>query len=106
LRDRAGIVFVGSFRHLPNVDALEFFCSDIVPLLDDELLDRHPITVVGDGFDERAPAAARRTQGLQRFWWPPTVEPYFEKARVAVVPLRYGAGTKRKVLQSLLLGTP
>ena len=32
-RDRQGIVFVGSFHHLPNVDALEYFCHDILPLL-------------------------------------------------------------------------
>jgi glycosyltransferase involved in cell wall biosynthesis len=106
LRDRAGIVFVGSFRHLPNVDALDFFSSDIVPLLDGDLLERHPISVVGDGLDERAPAAARRTRGLHLVGWTPALEPYIERARVSVVPLRYGAGTKRKVLQSLLLGTP
>ena len=37
--------------------------------------------------------------------WVPSVLPYLHQARVSVVPLQYGAGTKRKLLQSLLVGT-
>ena len=43
LPERAGILFVGSFRHAPNLDALEYLCGEIVPLLDDSLLEPHPI---------------------------------------------------------------
>ena len=38
--------------------------------------------------------------------WVPSLIPYLDQVRVALVPLRYGAGTKRKLLQSLMLGTP
>jgi lipopolysaccharide biosynthesis protein/glycosyltransferase involved in cell wall biosynthesis len=106
LRDRAGIIFVGSFSHLPNVDALEYFCADIAPLLDRSLLERHPLSIVGAGLDEGAPPAARRMQHAQLIGWTPSLTPYIEGARVSVVPLRYGAGTKRKVLQALMVGTP
>jgi lipopolysaccharide biosynthesis protein/glycosyltransferase involved in cell wall biosynthesis len=106
LPDRAGIVFVGSFRHLPNVDALDYFCTDIVPLLDRSLLEQHPISVVGAGLEEEAPQAARRLRHVRLIGWTPSLMPYLEAARISVVPLRYGAGTKRKVLQSLMVGTP
>jgi lipopolysaccharide biosynthesis protein/glycosyltransferase involved in cell wall biosynthesis len=106
LRDRSGIVFVGSFRHLPNLDALEHFCSDILPLLDESLLERHPISIVGDGLDEAAPSALRDHPHVRLVGWAPAVTPYLERARVSVVPLRYGAGTKRKVIQALMAGTP
>ena len=106
LRDRTGIIFVGSFRHLPNVDALEYFCADIAPLLDRSLLERHPVSIVGAGLEEEAPPAARRLQHAQLIGWTPSLTPYIEGARVSVVPLRYGAGTKRKVLQALMVGTP
>jgi Glycosyl transferases group 1 len=38
--------------------------------------------------------------------WVPSVLPYLHHTRVMVVPLQYGAGTKRKLVQSLLAGTP
>jgi lipopolysaccharide biosynthesis protein/glycosyltransferase involved in cell wall biosynthesis len=106
LANRAGIVFVGSFRHLPNVDALEYFCADIVPLLDESLLSRHPISIVGDGLDETAMTIPRDLPHVNLVGWTPKLLPYFEHARVSVVPLRYGAGTKQKVIQALMAGTP
>src|SRR4029453_5063755 len=38
--------------------------------------------------------------------WVPSVVPYLEHARLTVLPLRYGAGTKRKLLQTLAISTP
>ncbi len=106
LRQRTGIVFVGSFRHLPNVDALRFFCDDVLPLLDSSLLERHPVSIVGDGLEEAVPAELRELEHLRLVGWTPSLLPYLEQARVSIVPLRYGAGTKRKVIQSLMVGTP
>ena len=36
----------------------------------------------------------------------PSVRPYLERARLSVVPLRYGAGVKGKVIQSMMACTP
>ena len=36
----------------------------------------------------------------------PTLTPYYERARVVLVPLRYGAGTKQKVIQALMANVP
>ena len=36
----------------------------------------------------------------------PSVQPYVDRARLAVVPLLHGAGVKRKVIQSMMGGTP
>ena len=38
--------------------------------------------------------------------WVPSVLPYLNRARVTVIPLLYGAGTKRKLIQALMAGTP
>ena len=38
--------------------------------------------------------------------WVPSLTPYYERARVVLVPLRYGAGTKRKVIQALMAKVP
>ena len=105
-RDRQGIVFVGSFHHQPNVDALTFFCDEILPLLPDSLLELHPVSIVGDGLEEAMSRVAIDTANVRLVGWTPSLLPYLERARVSVVPLRYGAGTKRKVIQALTVGTP
>ncbi len=104
--DRKGIVFVGSFHHLPNVDALEYFCKDILPLLPESVLEHHPVWIVGDGLEEATSRVTLDTQNVRLVGWTPSLLPYLEHARVSVVPLRYGAGTKRKVIQALTVGTP
>jgi glycosyltransferase involved in cell wall biosynthesis len=106
LEGRRGMVFVGNFRHLPNREAVEHLCCDILPLLDPRLLERHPLTVLGNWL-ERAPLAVDATApGVHLVGWVPSVRPYIERARLAVVPLRYGAGVKGKVVQSMMGYTP
>jgi glycosyltransferase involved in cell wall biosynthesis len=105
-RDRRGIVFLGNFWHPPNRDALRFLLNEIVPQLDQRLLKRHPIRVVGNKLEEFLPDFGRIPDGVQLVGWVPSVAPYLEHARVSVIPLRTGAGTKRKLVQALMIGTP
>jgi glycosyltransferase involved in cell wall biosynthesis len=103
---REGVVFVGSFHHPPNAAAVEFLCRDVLPLIDPELLARHPVSIVGAGLEGSTLARAGEIPSVRLIGWVPTVMPYLERARVSVVPLTYGAGTKRKLLQALMVGTP
>lgn len=106
LSDRRGILFVGNFRHRPNLDAVEFLCEDILPLLPLGLRREHPVSIVGNAPNERVRRLAGSCAGVRVVGWVPSVVPYLHAARVSVVPLRYGAGTKRKLVQALLAGTP
>ncbi|HEX8072766.1 MAG TPA: glycosyltransferase [Pyrinomonadaceae bacterium] len=102
---RAGLLFVGNFRHAPNVQAVEWLCREILPRVAPELLAEHPVYVVGNGVSE-----ARIDYGCLKnvhlIGWVPSVRPYLHSVRLSVTPLRYGAGTKRKLMQSLMAGTP
>ncbi|HTJ72563.1 MAG TPA: glycosyltransferase family 4 protein [Actinospica sp.] len=102
---RRGIVFVANFWHPPNADALDHLADEIVPALDPALLARHPLAVVGNGVDERVARAVARIPHARLVGWVPSVVPYLHRARVSVLPLRYGAGTKRKLIEALLAGT-
>jgi glycosyltransferase involved in cell wall biosynthesis len=104
--ERRGMVFVGSFRHAPNVDAVAYLCRDITPRLPASLLTEHPVAVVGDSLDERVADYGAGQPNVHMVGWVPTLEPYFEQARICVLPLLSGAGTKRKMIQALMLGTP
>ncbi len=100
---RDGICFVGNFRHGPNVDAVQWFAREIMPLL----VAAKPglrCHIVGDG----APVAVRSlaSANLLVHGWIDDLDTLLSSARVGIAPLRYGAGFKGKVATSLACGTP
>ncbi len=104
--DRRGMLFVGSFQHPPNADAVRYACQEILPLVPEALRREHPLYVVGDSLDETVRAYAAETDHVRLVGWVPALAPYYERVRVVLVPLRYGAGTKRKVIQALMANVP
>jgi GT2 family glycosyltransferase len=103
---RRGILFLGNFRHPPNVEALEFLCREVVPLLDEQLLAEHPIWVVGTGLDDRIRLIADTLRHIHMIGWVPVTTPYLHRARISAVPLLHGAGMKSKMVQTLMAATP
>jgi glycosyltransferase involved in cell wall biosynthesis len=103
---RKGILYIGNFRHDPNRSAVEYLCRCIVPLIDPELLREHPVMIVGNALDPSLRQLGDGLQGVLMIGWTPSVLPYLHGCRISVLPLLYGAGTKRKLVQSLMCGTP
>jgi GT2 family glycosyltransferase/glycosyltransferase involved in cell wall biosynthesis len=106
LAERRGMYFVGNFRHLPNREAVEHLANDVLPQLDPALLERHPLTVLGNWLDRVRLDVDPDTPGLRLVGWVPSIQPYTDRARLAAVPLLHGAGVKRKVIQAMMAGTP
>ena len=106
LAERRGMVFVGNFRHLPNCEAVELLCHDVLPLLDPRLVERHPLTVLGNWLEHARLAVDPATPGINLVGWVPAVRPYLHQARLAVVPLLHGAGVKGKVVEPMMGYTP
>jgi hypothetical protein len=103
---RRGILFLGNFLHAPNRDAAAYLCGEIVPRLDPGLLAEHEVSIVGTEAGEHVRDLVGGHPHMKIIGWVPSVIPYLNSARVSVVPLRYGAGTKRKIVQALMVGTP
>jgi glycosyltransferase involved in cell wall biosynthesis len=103
---RRGLVCIGSFEHPPNVDAVGHLCRDILPLIDPAVLAKHPVWIVGNKLSDEVRGFSRDLENVHMVGWVPSVRPYLERARISVVPLLYGAGTKRKLVQALATGTP
>ncbi len=106
LEDRRGMLFVGNFRHPPNVQAVEFLCRAIAPRIAPDILEVHPIFVVGNDPDEAVVDCCAGLEGVRLVGWVPSLAPYLARVRLSLIPLLYGAGTKRKLMQSLMVGTP
>ena len=103
---RRGIACIGSFQHAPNVDAVRYLCEEILPRVNPAVFEEHPVWIVGNGLDETIRSFGRGLPHVRMVGWVPSVLPYLEHARASVVPLLYGAGTKRKLIQALACGTP
>lgn len=102
--DREGLVFVGGFRHPPNVDAVLWFAREVFPLIRAR---RPDIRFHCIGADAPAPVAALAGEpGILVHGHVPDLDPYMHGARIAVAPLRYGAGVKGKVNLSMAHGQP
>ncbi len=100
---RKGIVVpVADSNH---VDAPDHLCTDIVPLVDEGLLSRHPISIVRQG-SERSSDPAQRHRHAFMLDGVPSLLPFLERARLTAMPLRSGAGPSRELIQALLAGTP
>lgn len=106
LAERCGVLFLGNFRHPPNLEGLEFFCRQVLPHLDEAVLQEHPLYIVGNALDDRVRRIANDARNMHLVGWVPSVRPYLERARITVIPVLHGAGTKRKLLQALMVGTP
>jgi GT2 family glycosyltransferase/glycosyltransferase involved in cell wall biosynthesis len=103
---RRGMMFVGNFRHLPNREAVEHLSREVLPLVDNGLLARHPFTVLGSWLDQARLDVDPANPGVNLVGWVPSVRPYLERSRISVVPLLHGAGVKGKVIQSMMAYTP
>jgi GT2 family glycosyltransferase len=101
--ERRDILFIGAFAHPPNTDAVLWFCREIFPLVLQKSPDIH-LFVIGAN-PPRAVQALGSTQ-TDVLGYVPDVSSFFDKCRLSVAPMRYGAGVKGKINQSLACGLP
>jgi GT2 family glycosyltransferase len=101
--DRQGLLFIGGFSHLPNVDAVRWFAREILPLIA-EAIDGVRFYVVGSN----PPDEIRALEGehLVVTGFASDLNPWIDRCLVSVAPLRYGAGVKGKIVTSLVRGLP
>jgi|SRR5271157_5256927 len=100
---RSGIVFVGSYQHSPNVDAVLWVVEAVMPLVW-----QHAPNVVCRLVGSDMPAAVRALARpeVDVLGEVDEVQAVFAGARVSVAPLRFGAGVKGKVIDSYAAGIP
>lgn len=101
--DRHGIAFVGGFNHLPNRDAVQWFCHAIWPTIE-----RRLPSVDFRIFGSNMTSEIRQLEagGIKPIGFVRELDSILEGTRLTVAPLRYGAGQKGKIVQSLAAGIP
>jgi glycosyltransferase involved in cell wall biosynthesis len=98
------LIFVGGFRHFPNLEGIQWFADYVLPLLND-LGFSAPVRIIGSGLDnEKMDELSRK--GLQMLGGIDDLSPIYEQSRIAIVPLLTGAGRKGKLGEALSYGIP
>jgi GT2 family glycosyltransferase/ubiquinone/menaquinone biosynthesis C-methylase UbiE len=105
VEQRSDILFVAGFGHPPNEDAAVWLAESIFP----KVLSRIPearLYLVGSNPTARVEGLARERVVVTGFVEDAVLADFYGGCRVAVVPLRYGAGIKSKVVEALQQGLP
>ena len=96
------LLFTGVLGYPPNADAIRFFCREILPLVRREFPDAR-LLIAGQSPppDLRELASGEAVELLADV---ADIVPCYRRARLSVVPLRAGGGTRLKILESMALG--
>jgi ribosomal-protein-alanine acetyltransferase len=102
------LLFIGSFRHFPNIVAFRFFTEQVWPLVRDRFPDMTLTAVAGpdpllywrEATGAPAPPADPRIRllGFVR-----EVRPLYLEANLVIVPTQVSAGTNLKVLEAMAM---
>ena len=101
--ERRGMLFVGGFNHPPNADALMWFVDEVMPRLVDPANVLH---IVGSNMPDQIAALDGERIRVHGFLDDDSLNALYQQVRLSVVPLRYGAGIKGKVLEAMDHGLP
>lgn len=101
---REGMLFVGGYNHPPNVDAVLWFAKEIYPHVCKQ--QQIPFYIIGS--NETIEIQNIKTRGITHMGYLTESElnEMYRKVRLVVVPLRYGAGVKGKVIDAMYHGVP
>ena len=103
---REGLLFVGGFAHPPNADAVLWFANEVFPLIRKKL--NVNFYIVGSKVTEEIKALEQPENGIivKGFVSEEELSELYRTCRLVVVPLRYGAGVKGKVVEAIYNGAP
>lgn len=102
--ERRDIVFMGGYQHTPNVDGICWFVAEIWPQIHAALPDVI-LHIVGSKAPEKVIQLGQKP-GIRFHGFVEDIAPMMCDIRIAVAPLRFGAGVKGKVNMSMSYGQP
>ena len=102
---RRDLLFVGACAHAPNLDAIEWFSKEIFPLIQAQLPDIE-LNVVGTEPPKEILALNSKSIHILGKVSDIELQQLYASTRLTVIPLRFGAGVKGKVIESLHQGVP
>jgi len=104
-QQRKDLLFVGGFSHVPNLDGIDWFLDEIYPHIV-KAVPTIKIFIVGSNPPESLKKRQSENVVVTGYVSDAELEAYYHKCRLVVVPLRYGAGVKGKVVEAMYYQLP
>jgi len=98
------ILFVGNFRHAPNVEGLRWFLDDPYRRIRQEVPEAR-LTIVGPAIPDDLARSARESGALLP-GFVPDIHPYLEESSIFVCPVVTGGGMRGKILEAMAMARP
>lgn len=102
---REGFITIGNFLHAPNTDAILYLKNTIWPLIKAQL-PKATLSVYGAYKTQKINSLHSVKEGFLIKGWAESVHTVMQQYRVCLVPLRFGAGLKGKLIDAMINGTP
>lgn len=99
------LTFVGSMDWTPNIDGIDWFIRDVLPLI----REKKPgcrLAIVGRKPPEHLMKLAQSDPAITVTGTVPDVRPYLWGSSVSIVPLRIGGGTRLKIYEAMAARAP
>ena len=103
--ERNHFIFIGNFKHQPNVDAV-LYLKEIIWNTISKQLPEAQLHIYGAYTPDKIKQLHNPNQHFYINGWAESAEEVFKKAKVLLAPLRFGAGLKGKIIESMQYGTP
>jgi glycosyltransferase involved in cell wall biosynthesis len=103
--NRTDFVFIGNFLHEPNLDCVRYLANTIWPSLHSKLPEAK-LLVYGAYANDKVMQLNNPKINFQVLGRADDAAEVIKNARVMLAPLRFGAGIKGKLLESMQCGTP
>lgn len=99
------LLYVGTLSWPANADGLHWFLENVWPLLKKEHADL-VLDIVGSGAGDSLRTAVSALADVHLHGFVEDLEPFYRRSRVFIAPLRFGSGTKVKVITAMYRGIP
>jgi glycosyltransferase involved in cell wall biosynthesis len=100
--DKINLLFLGKMDWAPNKDGLKWFLEDVWPKVDRS---RFELQIVGSG-DSSWGVELFKAPGINFIGFAKDLEAIYSNCDFSIIPIRYGSGTRIKVIESISKGVP
>ena len=105
LPNKPTVLSVGTFNWLPNIEAVKFLVNRVWPLLRKQIKDAQ-LWIVGNAPTDEILNFQKRNSGIKVTGNIPDIRDAFKCAHVVAAPVFSGKGTRYKILEAMIAGTP
>ena len=103
--DKHGLLFVGGYNHTPNIDAVEWFMNDVLPIIRKTIPDID-VTLAGSHPTKWIQSLESEHVHVPGYMSDENLDELYDRSLISIAPLRFGAGVKGKVVDAMHHGMP